>query len=120
MLRCLIADDNAAFLEAASALLEREGMTVVGVASTAADALRLARELRPDVALVDIKLGSEGGLELAKRLDHSSSATVILISTRAEADFADLIADTPAVGFMAKSDLSADAITRLAGAGSEQ
>jgi hypothetical protein len=64
--------------------------------------------------LVDITLGSESGLELVSRLDHTSGATVILVSTHAEGDFADLIADTPAAGFVAKSDLSADAIRRLA------
>ena len=61
-LRCLLVDDNEAFLEAASLLLEREGVTVVGVASTIAEALRQARVLRPDVILVDIGLGNESGL----------------------------------------------------------
>src|SRR3954452_19837424 len=55
-LRCLIVDDNAPFLEAAASLLEREGIEVVGVASTGDEALRHAQELRPDVALVDILL----------------------------------------------------------------
>ena len=40
---------------------------------------------------------------------------VILISTHSEADFADLIAESPAVGFLSKSDLSADAIRELLG-----
>ena len=60
-LRCLLVDDNEAFLEAASLLLEREGLTVVGVASSIAEALRQARALRPDVILVDIGLGEEPG-----------------------------------------------------------
>jgi CheY-like chemotaxis protein len=53
-LRCLIVDDNAAFLDAAAALLEREGVTVVGIASASADALAQAQELRPDVVLADL------------------------------------------------------------------
>ena len=56
-LRCLLVDDSDAFLEAASVLLERERVTVVGVASSSAEALRQARELRPDVILVDVGLG---------------------------------------------------------------
>ena len=114
-MRCLIVDDNKSFLEAATTLLEREGVTVVGVASTAADALRHVLELQPDVVLVDIMLGSENGLDLARRLAESNGgATVILVSTQAEEDFADLIADTQAAGFVPKSALSAAAIRRLA------
>jgi DNA-binding NarL/FixJ family response regulator len=114
-LRCLIVDDNANFLEAAANLLQREGMTVAGVASSIADALRQARELRPDVILVDIMLGPESGFDLARRLAETDSdgPAVILISTHAEADFADLIAEAPAAGFMPKSQLSAGTIQQL-------
>jgi DNA-binding NarL/FixJ family response regulator len=114
-LRCLIVDDNANFLEAAANLLQREGVTVAGVASSVADALRQARELRPDVILVDIMLGPESGFDLARRLAETDSdrPAVILISTHAEADFADLIAEAPAAGFMPKSQLSAGTIRRL-------
>ena len=116
-LRCLIVDDNAAFLEAASALLERQGLTVVGVASTEADALARARELRPDVVVLDIALGPESGFDVARHLAESDadSAKVILTSTHEQEDFADLIDATPAVGFVAKPELSASAIARLVG-----
>jgi DNA-binding NarL/FixJ family response regulator len=120
-MRCLIVDDNASFLEAAATLLEREGLTVAGAASTADDALRRIRELRPDVVLVDIMLGSESGLDLARRLaDDGCPAKVILVSTHPEADFADLIAETPALGFVQKSELSAAAIRRLVSASRER
>jgi DNA-binding NarL/FixJ family response regulator len=115
-LRCLIVDDNASFLKAATALLEREGVSVVGVASNGAEALTHARALRPDVILLDIALGAESGLEIARRLVEAdpNGARVILISTHAEADFADLIDATPAAGFVPKSELSAGAVRRLA------
>jgi len=58
-MRCLIVDDSADFANAARRLLERDGTTVVDVASTGAEALRRFEELRPDVALVDVNLGSE-------------------------------------------------------------
>jgi DNA-binding NarL/FixJ family response regulator len=116
VLRCLIVDDNASFLRAAASLLEREGLEVAGGASTSEEAMRQAGELRPDVVLVDITLGSESGLELARRLvEADGRATVILVSTHADADFAELIERTPAAGFVPKSELSADAIRRLAG-----
>jgi len=114
MLRCLIVDDSPRFLDAARGLLERQGVAVVGVASTGAEALRRAGELRPDVTLVDIDLGGESGLELARRLrDQDGPVPVILISTHAEQDYAELIAASPAIGFLPKTALSADAIRDL-------
>jgi DNA-binding NarL/FixJ family response regulator len=116
--RCLLVDDNEPFIEAASVLLSRQGIDVVGAASTGAEALRLVGALRPDVVLVDIHLGAESGFELTRQLTHESSlapSSVILISTHSEADFADLIATSSAIGFLSKSRLSADAIHELLG-----
>lgn len=117
-IRCLLVDDNDAFLEAATVLLQREGMTVVGVASNSAEALRQAHALRPDIILVDIGLGEESGFDLARLLaqdGQSSDAEVILISARAETDYAELIAESPAAGFLVKPELSARAIDRILG-----
>ena len=117
----LIVDDNGSFLDAARVLLEREGLSVVGVASTGAEALRRAEELSPDVLLVDITLGRESGFELTRRLVEDSRgkrSAVILISTHSEADFADLIAESQAMGFVPKSELSAEAIRRILDRGS--
>ena len=115
-LRCLLVDDNEAFLETASLLLEREGLTVVGMASSIAEALRQARALRPDLILVDIGLGDESGFDLARLLAREDpGADVILISTAAEADYADMIAESPAAGFLAKSELSVRGISRILG-----
>lgn len=111
-IRSLIVDDNRPFLDAARMLLEREGVAVVGVATTSAEALRLDEQLRPDVVLVDIRLGDESGFDLARRLN----STVILISTHAESEFAEEIAASPAAGFVHKAQLSGPAVLRLAGA----
>ena len=114
-LRCLIVDDNALFLEGAADLLRREGLDVVGVASNSAQALQLASELQPDVTLVDIDLGDEDGLEVARLLTENAAAQskVILISTHSEEDLAHLIAMSPALGFVPKTRLSAQAIRNL-------
>jgi CheY-like chemotaxis protein len=111
----MLVDDNEAFLEAASLLLEREGLTVVGAVLSIAGALRGARALRPDVILVDIGLGKESGFDLARLLaqDGGGGVAVILISTAAEADYRELIDESPAVGFLAKSTLSARGISRI-------
>jgi CheY-like chemotaxis protein len=115
-LRCLIVDDNPGFLAAARELLEREGIRVVGVASSCGDALERAEQLEPDLTLVDIDLGSESGFDVVRRLARDSgrrSSNLILISTYAERDFAELIQESPAIGFMSKSDLSGEAIQAL-------
>jgi DNA-binding NarL/FixJ family response regulator len=113
MLRCLIVDDNRQFLDAARGLLEREGITIVGVASTSAEALDQVQQCRPDVTLVDIDLGKESGFELVRRLADLAPLRMILISTHAEQDYADLIAASPAIGFVPKPALSAAAIQAL-------
>ncbi|HEV7639320.1 MAG TPA: response regulator [Gaiellaceae bacterium] len=114
-LRCLIVDDSRLYLDAARALLEREGIDVAGVASKTADALLQAEALQPDVILVDIVLGEESGLDLVRRLaedGRAGGAAMILISTHTEADFSALIEESPAAGFIPKPELSADAIRR--------
>jgi DNA-binding NarL/FixJ family response regulator len=117
-LRCVIVDDDEPFLEAARTLLERDGLTVAGVAGNCADAMRRVRALRPDVVLIDIRLGEESGFEAARLLaGNGQAAALIMISTHAREDYADLTADSPAAGFLAKADLSAAAIRRILAAG---
>ncbi|HET7665839.1 MAG TPA: response regulator [Mycobacterium sp.] len=116
-MRCLIVDDSADFRDAASAMLERAGISVVGKAANSAEALRYYEDVRPDVALVDIDLGGEDGFELAEQLDRVSAASshlaVILVSTYAESDLEEMISASPAVGFLQKFSLSPDAIRDL-------
>jgi DNA-binding NarL/FixJ family response regulator len=114
-LRFLIVDDNKRFLETARSTLERDGIEVVGTATTAAEAVEQAAELRPDVVLVDISLGKDSGFDLTRRLAEvrDQRARVLLISTRDGDDFADLIEASPAVGFLSKSDFSSKAILEL-------
>jgi DNA-binding NarL/FixJ family response regulator len=114
-LRMVIVDDSSHFLDAARNLLEQDGIDVVGVASTSADALRLAADLRPDVMLVDVDLGQESGFDLARSLAASDDVRVVLISAYPESELADLIAASPADGFVSKSELSAGAVWNLLG-----
>jgi CheY-like chemotaxis protein len=111
-LRCLIVDDNADFLHAARDLLERQGINVVAVASSGSEALEQLDELRPDVALIDVDLGDESGFELARRFAERADGAppVILVSTYAEIDVADMVLASPAAGFVSKSQLSAQLI----------
>jgi DNA-binding NarL/FixJ family response regulator len=115
--RCLIVDDSANFRDAATSMLERAGISVVGVASNSVEALTRYRELRPDITLVDVDLGAESGFDLVVQLNAADSPapSVILISTHSEQDFADMIAASPALGFLPKFALSPAAIRDLLG-----
>ena len=116
LIRCLLVDDNEAFVETARRVLEPDGVRVTG-ASNSGDALLRAAQLQPDVVLVDVMLGDENGFDLARRLAEGPARelAVIMISSDAEEDYADLIAQSPALGFMPKAELSADRIRRLLG-----
>jgi CheY-like chemotaxis protein len=115
-LRCLLVDDSPLFLDAASTLLEAQGIAVVGVASTAAEALPRARELRPDVTIVDVDLAGESGFDVVRQLAQAADEagmSTILTSTRAESELIDLVAVSPVLGFISKADLSGSAIRDL-------
>jgi CheY-like chemotaxis protein len=106
-------DDSAHFLDAASKLLTRQGLAVVGVASTPAEALARVRELDPDVTLVDIDLNGESGFDLVWQLAAASDgrrARTILMSTHSESDFAELVAVTPTLGLVPKTELTGGVI----------
>ena len=114
--RCLIVDDNADFVDAARGLLERQDITVVGAASSGAEALRRVTELQPDVTLVDVNLGRESGFDVVEQLHRAGSPAptpLILISTHAAQDFEEMIATSPALGFLCKSALTSRAIRDL-------
>jgi DNA-binding NarL/FixJ family response regulator len=62
-------------------------------------------------------LGAESGFEATRRLaGNGQAAALIMISTHAGEDYADLIAESPALGFLPKADLSAAAVRRMLGA----
>jgi DNA-binding NarL/FixJ family response regulator len=112
-MRCVIVDDNQSFLREARELLEREGIDVVGVATSGREALATIARLQPEVTLVDIDLQGESGFDLVRALAVAparSGSSVILISIHDEPDFAELIEASPAAGFVSKLDLSAQAI----------
>ncbi len=116
-MRCLLVDDNEAFAESARRVLDPNGVKVTGTASSIADAVLRVRELRPDIVLIDVALGDENGFDLARRLAelNARDLAVIMISSGTEDDYADLMAEGTALGFLPKAELSADGIRRLLG-----
>jgi CheY-like chemotaxis protein len=115
-LRCVIVDDSPDFLRTARVVLGSEGIDVVGLASTGAEALEHVAALRPDVVLVDVGLGEESGFEVVRRLAAEIDpppVSTILISTRDAEELIDLVAVTPVLGFLSKADLTAAAVRDL-------
>lgn len=114
MPRTLIVDDSKQFLASAERLLGVGGVTIVGTARSSSEAVRLAKELQPELVLLDIDLGSESGLDVAHDLAALVPApTIVLISTHTEAEVGEMVATSPAVGFIPKSRLDAAAVRAL-------
>jgi two-component system, NarL family, nitrate/nitrite response regulator NarL len=109
--RTLIVDDSELFLASAERLLSVGGLEIVGTARSGLEAVRLAAELRAQLVLVDIDLGGESGFDVAKELAELVPVpTVILISTHTEAEVGEMVAASPAAGFIPKSQLDAEAV----------
>ena len=83
--RILLADDHAIVREGLRALLEKEPeLEVIAEAATGAEALRLAREHRPDVVVMDIQLPGVDGVECVRELKAAMPATNFLMLTAYE------------------------------------
>ena len=112
----LIVDDNAAFRHAAAALLRIGGFDVVGEAADGGQALKLAAALRPVLVLLDIQLPDLDGFAVADRLALTDDPPkVVLISSRTASVYAARVAESPVLGYIAKSDLSGEALAALIG-----
>ena len=112
----LIVDDHEAFRQSASALLEAEGFDVVGQAADGPEAVAQAERLRPEVVLLDIQLPGVDGFTVAERLAALPDAPrVVLISSREASAYGHRLGEAPARGFIAKRELSGEALAALVG-----
>jgi CheY-like chemotaxis protein len=110
----LVVDDHPSFRRFARRLLEAAGFEVVQEAGDGASALAAARELRPDVVLLDVLLPDTTGFELAEALSADPAGpVVVLTSSRSAGDFDVSLTRSSARGFIAKRDLTAAAFTAL-------
>jgi DNA-binding NarL/FixJ family response regulator len=112
----LIVDDHPSFRLSARRMLEADGYTVIGEAADGAAALEAARELDPDLVLLDVQLPDLDGFEVAWRLRAAGGrSAIVLTSTRESSDFGEEIAASPARGFVTKGELSGAALAALIG-----
>ncbi len=98
----------------ARALLASEGYEVVGEAADGRSALEAARELQPEIVLLDVQLPDIDGFEIASLLAvNGSSPAVVMTSSRDSSDFGSLVEESGARGFIPKAELSAAALSAL-------
>jgi DNA-binding NarL/FixJ family response regulator len=110
----LIVDDHGGFRGCARELLEAEGFEVVGEASDAASGIAAVEDLRPDIVLLDVQLPDVDGVQAARSIAAlNGNSAIVLISSRDVSDLLGADTETPARGFIPKSELSGVAIRQL-------
>jgi CheY-like chemotaxis protein len=78
-LRVLLVDDEPDMLHLLQAVVTATSWEIVGRSTNGPDAMRLAAQMAPDIAIVDYKMPGENGLELAKRLKALRASTVVVM-----------------------------------------
>ena len=112
--RVLIVDDHAPFRSIARQVLTADGFLIVGEAADGAEAIRACGELRPDLVLLDVQLPDIDGFAVATVLtSRIDPPAVVLVSSRSRTDYGSRIEDCRARGYIAKAELSGDAVRRL-------
>jgi DNA-binding NarL/FixJ family response regulator len=112
----LIVDDSENFRRSARLLLEDDGLEIVGEAHDGSGAIAAVERLRPAIVVLDVQLAQDDGFDIAEVLAaRPDPPAVVMVSTRSAATYADRLATTPARGFIAKTDLSGEALAAVIG-----
>jgi DNA-binding NarL/FixJ family response regulator len=110
--RVLIVDDHPAFRASARTMLELDGFEVAGEAVDGASAIVLARELDPELVLLDVALPDMSGFDVVERL-RPTETKIVLTSSREWSDLGKRVLRSGALGFIPKDRLSGEALRRL-------
>lgn len=113
--RVLVVDDQEPFRLTAQLVVEMtDGFEVVGVSETGEDAVQAARDLNPDMILMDVKLPDIDGVEATRRILIDSQRVVVLVmSTYEEGEYGPLAAEVGAASYVTKSDFSSEQLVEL-------
>jgi DNA-binding NarL/FixJ family response regulator len=113
-LRLVLIEDHQALREGLEMLLDREGLSVIGTAGTAAEGRELVERLSPDVALVDIRLGEDSGIKLtAELVDADPDRRIVLYTGSADVDLLISGLDSGARGYALKDGTPTELKTAL-------
>ncbi len=111
--RVLVVDDNQAILARATAVLSPR-CTVIGTATDGASAIEAARDLRPDVIVLDISMPGMTGLEVAYELRKArSEAAVVFLTVHNEAELIEAARAAGGIGYVLKARLASDLMTAV-------
>lgn len=121
-LRVVVVDDHAVVRDGLCALLGTDpGMAVVGVAADGADAVRVVRETRPQVVLMDLAMPRMDGIEATRLLANAEHAPAVLVLTMSDGDAALLAAiRAGARGYLLKDSEGSQVIAAIRAVGAGQ
>jgi DNA-binding NarL/FixJ family response regulator len=112
-IRVLLADDHKAMLERVARLLSTE-CDVVGTVTDGQQALEVARELKPDVLVLDISMPVMNGIETAHRLREAGDQTrIVFLTVHDDADFAREAMAAGALGYVIKQRMASDLVAAI-------
>ena len=111
--RVLLAEDEALIRLDLKELLEEEGYEVVGEAGDGEAAVRLARDLRPDLIVLDIKMPGLDGLSAAERIAEEHIAPVLILTAFSQKDLVDRAAQARAMGYLVKPFQKRDVVPAI-------
>jgi two-component system response regulator NreC len=113
-IRILLAEDHVIVRQGLHALLEQAGMAVIGEASDGQEALRIAHEHHPDVAVLDIGMPYLNGLETARRLREALPQTkIVLLTMHTEDPYILEAMQAGAVGYVLKTQAMLDLVQAI-------
>lgn len=111
--RVVLGEDEALIRLDLKEMLEEEGYEVVGEAGDGESAVRLAKELRPDLVILDIKMPGVDGLAAAERISEERTAPVLILTAFSQKDLVDRAARARAMGYLVKPFQKSDVLPAM-------
>ncbi|GAA4860441.1 ANTAR domain-containing response regulator [Actinomycetospora straminea] len=112
-LRVVVAEDEALIRLDLVEMLREEGYEVVGEAGDGAEAVRLARELRPNLIMMDIKMPGTDGLEAARTIAGERLAPVVMLTAFSQRELVESARDAGAMAYLVKPFSKTDVVPAI-------